>query len=1753
MQTNSFEKKYSNLITLKDFFKDVDNYVVLRLSDCFPDYFDYSDIDILCRNSEDILAHILSVGGAYEKQGFQIKVCREKEYLHVDFYPPGAQKLNFRFDLQDCLSYEKFLINPQYSHVVLENRQRISRDGVDIYVPSLENDLAIRFLEYLEHKDSRPSKVKHLEYIKKINNFDFVNVVNRYTNLNISVDVSNGKTNLNITAKTQQLPKEQENRKNAVIVKDVVFRDIRRTKCGTNSVGFNDEYVIKIEHQPNHRKLRNIIQEAEIIRYLNSRGCVSCPKLHSVGTLPSGEHYLILQRVYQKGVPDIADMFFALLEQKNLGVYQGDFKPENMIFDGSLCRLIDYDQAQRNDHFRQMGNVEFIKWIAEDFRERRGHDFFSDPQRNFNKEEIYSLFVNDSFNMKHATVFNRQVTTNTKCGIYHNLDHPKVFIEGARGLDYRLNALDKVKFEKDEKVLDVGCNMGLLSHYLCDRGCEVTGIDMDNDIVLAAKMVANIMDRKINFQCVDMDKNQPTEFFDTICLFSVLHHIQKLDTAIEYIATHCNRIILESRLVESGSKPIDGKWIPTHNWHFKTLREMNSAMEKLFTGFCFEGNYGQVDRNRYILSFVNQSSRKINLNVSRQELADSNAAKKKRLDYFLIWGNGLQYTRQIMDIIRRHKDLEIIYITKKSVSDIGKFVQDIYACDTVPFKHLIAKTRYLLRTRPEIIFMLVKNNKAQEKLFGQGQFRHIQCQLIKDVKEEIRNKFNPRVNGKRTEEHVIHASDYESQVEHVLKVFGLPPIEFYTRQPNPDLDVPYHITPFDDYLIKEVDIDNLYANILGAGVVPITETPHYKYLTGDRSTYQTYYERYFGKQLTEDHFPDAYDLMLAIFKYDFTTKDGRRSLILAKMLDNNKYQILDGVHRAAILKHQGIKTITIAEPAQKSKQQVAKQNLVGLIFSKDRAMQLQATLESFLLHCQDEDSMDLVVLYKASNELHGGQYTELKRKFSGIDFVEESNFREQVLSAIEKCDYILFLVDDNIFVKPFSMKDMTSALQREKEALGFSLRLGRNTNYCYPSSSQQALPQFMKFSKGILKYYWPDAECDFGYPLEVSSSVYRCRDMRQLLNRGEFVNPNTLESLMSQNRNLYHSSPYLLTYEKSVTFSNPVNVVQNVYDNKHGTNNNYTSEELADCFSQGMEVDVEKYTGFIPNAPHQEAKLYFKKTGDNVVRISVIVPCYNHAHYLPEAVTSIVNQTYKHWECIITNDGSSDNTAEVAKRLIAKYPDRDIRFIDKPNNSGLSDTRNVGIEAATSEWILPLDSDDMFERTFMQKAVDIIQQEKKVDIIFANMQEFGASNGEWIPAEYSQQQLMIENVMPYSCLYRKELWRKVGGYDNLLSVIVQPEDWNFWLSCSKHNTVVKRIPENLFLYRVDPNSMYHKTIKDNRKLAWAFIATCHPNLYPAAALLEAWKVIMKCPDEVYDKMVVAADKYPHRSLPFFWQGLMYERDGRIDEAINVYQVASERAAEGDWQSLARLAVLYQDKGETARARSNLEKILTIRPDFGWAKDMLPDAARQSRSTESQTGRQKILFYFDRIGNLNETSPAGTVIAILNFARALQSSNPDVEIHITGDLVHYPEQYESFRVIPLSPPEQREQFLVDYDVVFFATHIRYFKGLAKHSGQIWVLWQHCWEANDRVSLSHISDFDIVICLSELHRASLRDQSIGDEKLITIPNLIDTDVYSSKALSRNNHSIMFAGGLNPHKCVHILLDAFRLVRQQVKVWK
>lgn len=254
-----------------------------------------------------------------------------------------------------------------------------------------------------------------------------------------------------------------------------------------------------------------------------------------------------------------------------------------------------------------------------------------------------------------------------------------------------------------------------------------------------------------------------------------------------------------------------------------------------------------------------------------------------RHDLFIIWGNGMPYVTGIMKMLRYA--FEIVMIYKHQIKDLPKFVDDIYSCDSYPLSHLREKTRYLLRTDPECLVVLVENHQVDEHLVGVGPYRKPQCQYLVEVKSQIRGEFNQVVG-----EHVIHGTDYESQVHHILRVLGIGPLEKYTRQPHPDIPYPWHIPPVKTYQYMEQDLSQLWALILGSGLSPIEYTPHYQFIAGDRKPYEEYFYLYMGEYLREDHFPEAFDEQIRKWTGEYDP-----------ILVNKQGHILDGVHRAAII------------------------------------------------------------------------------------------------------------------------------------------------------------------------------------------------------------------------------------------------------------------------------------------------------------------------------------------------------------------------------------------------------------------------------------------------------------------------------------------------------------------------------------------------------------------------------------------------------------------------------------------------------------------------------------------------------------------------------------------------------------------------------------------------------------------------------------------------------------------------------------
>lgn len=204
----------------------------------------------------------------------------------------------------------------------------------------------------------------------------------------------------------------------------------------------------------------------------------------------------------------------------------------------------------------------------------------------------------------------------------------------------------------------------------------------------------------------------------------------------------------------------------------------------------------------------------------------------------------------------------------------------------------------------------------------------------------------------------------------------------------------------------------------------------------------------------------------------------------------------------------------------------------------------------------------------------------------------------------------------------------------------------------------------------------------------------------------------------------------------------------------------------------------------------------------NNALVSVIVPCYKQAQYLSEALHSILEQTYQNWECIIVNDGSPDNTVEVAQEWLTK--DNRFKYIYK-ENGGLSSARNAGIKTALGKYILPLDADDMISKNYLEVCLLEFKNNPHVKLVYGSAIKFGAVNLPWNLSKFKYAALLQNNMIYCSALFKKDDWELIGGYDEEMKFGF--EDWEFWLRLLNHNSIVLKCDAAVFFYRTKKNSM----------------------------------------------------------------------------------------------------------------------------------------------------------------------------------------------------------------------------------------------------------------------------------------------------------------------------------------------------------
>ena len=206
------------------------------------------------------------------------------------------------------------------------------------------------------------------------------------------------------------------------------------------------------------------------------------------------------------------------------------------------------------------------------------------------------------------------------------------------------------------------------------------------------------------------------------------------------------------------------------------------------------------------------------------------------------------------------------------------------------------------------------------------------------------------------------------------------------------------------------------------------------------------------------------------------------------------------------------------------------------------------------------------------------------------------------------------------------------------------------------------------------------------------------------------------------------------------------------------------------------------------------------------VLVSVIMPAYNAALYIGEAIQSVVNQTHTNWELVIVDDGSTDDTAAEARQIVEN--DLRIKYIYQPNGKQ-GKARNTGIKQANGTYIAFLDADDLWIPNTLEVLVKQLSTSADVDMVFAqgyfknghDLKNYDTvTKSRW---DKSDLKLLCEyNQVPIlSVLVKKKALLSVG-YFSELSEIQKLEDYHLWLKMMISGYKFQSIPERLFYYRL---------------------------------------------------------------------------------------------------------------------------------------------------------------------------------------------------------------------------------------------------------------------------------------------------------------------------------------------------------------
>ena len=249
--------------------------------------------------------------------------------------------------------------------------------------------------------------------------------------------------------------------------------------------------------------------------------------------------------------------------------------------------------------------------------------------------------------------------------------------------------------------------------------------------------------------------------------------------------------------------------------------------------------------------------------------------------------------------------------------------------------------------------------------------------------------------------------------------------------------------------------------------------------------------------------------------------------------------------------------------------------------------------------------------------------------------------------------------------------------------------------------------------------------------------------------------------------------------------------------------------------------------------------------------ISVIMPAYNSEKYVEDAINSVQKQTFQDWELILIDDGSTDGTADIVKKM--QVTDNRIVYIYQQNKR-LGAARNTGFRAAKGDWIAFLDSDDLWTDDKLEKQLEISKQHPEVDVIFTDGYIFFSHEpekllpyptiaGKFQPNEMYKLEFSANHIPVLSVMAKKELINNIG-FQEERNFFGGCEDWDFWLRMAQAGAVFYGMPEKLFYYRRHESNMSSNIVKMQVAQAALLIKNFNRSHFTKKEVREIFKPLM---------------------------------------------------------------------------------------------------------------------------------------------------------------------------------------------------------------------------------------------------------------------------------------------------------------------